>query len=95
MAVGYKPKKQPDDIDRAREILKIMLAQHRTQEQSLKKYEQSLIKALELLGDSGSDCFTCPACDHFSEGFCRHYGDEIPDQVLAKGCDKWTEAIPF
>jgi hypothetical protein len=88
MVTGPKQKKLDSEILRAREKIKTALAE-------LRVIEQSIGEAVSLMGDIGSDAFTCPGCDHFNDGFCQLHGDKIPKSFLAKGCDQWSEALPF
>ena len=39
--------------------------------------------------------FNCKSCDSFDGGYCGHFGDNVPDHVIEKGCDAWSEQIPF
>lgn len=37
----------------------------------------------------------CAACDHFANGFCRHWNAPVPAEAQASGCDAFEESIPF
>lgn len=39
--------------------------------------------------------FSCPACDHFDNGYCEYFSDNVPKDHYQKGCDNWTDPIPF
>ena len=87
MDIGQTPVKQ-EDVLRIREMLKTHLAEIRV-------LEKAVVKMLGLVGDSGSDCFSCPGCEFFDDGFCTFHQDKIPKAHIAKGCDNWSDAIPF
>ena len=84
---GQTPVKQ-EDVLRIREALKTHLAEIRAQ-------EKAVVKMLSMVGDSGSDCFSCPGCEFFDNGFCTFHQDKIPKAHIAKGCDNWSDRIPF
>lgn len=39
--------------------------------------------------------FSCTSCEHYRNGFCDVYDDNVPESHVSKGCDKWSEPIPF
>lgn len=42
--------------------------------------------------------FTCATCEHFDAdkgGYCHYWNDIVPDMAQAKGCDNWSDLIPF
>ena len=88
MVNGSKQKELAPEILRAREKIKTALAE-------LRVIEQSVREAVELMGDIGSDCFTCPGCEFFNEGYCSYFDDKVPKSVWSNGCDNWSDKIPF
>lgn len=39
--------------------------------------------------------FTCPTCDNFDKGHCVYWNDKVPESQQPKGCDNWTDKVPF
>lgn len=39
----------------------------------------------------------CLRCDHFriSNKKCRHWGQEVPEDIRMLGCEEWIDHIPF
>lgn len=38
----------------------------------------------------------CAECEAFKEpAWCTRWRDQVPEPVLAKGCEKWQPKVPF
>lgn len=62
------------------------------------KQQEELLSSLALvtkLVKAMSTGFTCPTCDKFDDGYCNHFNDRIPEEHIKKGCDNWSDPIPF
>lgn len=39
---------------------------------------------------------SCKTCTHLIDGrYCLRWRDIVPDDVQAKGCEDWTDEVPF
>lgn len=37
----------------------------------------------------------CWNCEHFDEGRCRQWGQSVPENAQASGCERWEAEISF
>jgi hypothetical protein len=54
---------------------------------------QMLEKELTYLKSRPMNCTTC---ENHSAGFCKHWGEKVPADVIPAGCDEWLDdCVPF
>jgi hypothetical protein len=88
MVIGQKQRPLDPEILRQLEKLKTSVV--------VMRHEISVIeKTIEALGGSATDFYTCPSCEFFNEGHCSYFDDKVPNSVWSKGCDNWSDRIPF
>ena len=38
---------------------------------------------------------SCWTCEHFKDGYCNVFKDEVPKEFQLDGCEQWAIDIPF
>ena len=60
--------------------------------------QRKAVEALELvmkLVKGLNVSFTCNACDNYNSGHCKHFDEIVPEEHRLKGCDNFSDPIPF